>query len=90
MVVVRFTRHLKRFFPNLTEVEVEGETVRQIIGAVDERFPGIDAYVLDEAGRLRKHVNIFVNGEMIADRQGLSDTVADGAEVFIMQALSGG
>ncbi len=47
-------------------------------------------YILDDQGRLRKHVAIFVDGAMIRDRRNLGDPVADGSEVFVVQALSGG
>jgi sulfur-carrier protein len=90
MVEVRFTRHLRRFFPDLRPVKVASGTVSEIVVAVDAAFPGLAAYVVTEAGSLRKHVNIFVDGEMIADRKSLGDSVPDGSEVFIMQALSGG
>ena len=46
--------------------------------------------VLDEQGILRKHVVVFVNGEQVVDRVDLSDPVPEGAEVRVMQALSGG
>ncbi len=90
MVEVRFTRHLRRFFPALEPISVPEGTVAEIVSAVDARFPGIAAYVVTEAGGLRKHVNVFVDGEMIADRANLTDEVPAGSEVFIMQALSGG
>jgi hypothetical protein len=44
----------------------------------------------DDAGPLGEHVNIFINNQMIADRESLSDLVTESDEVFIMQALSGG
>ena len=44
----------------------------------------------DERGSLRKHVNIFVDEELLADRAALSDPLGRDARVFIMQALSGG
>jgi hypothetical protein len=46
--------------------------------------------VCDERGRLRTHVNIFIDEERVADRARLSDPVAPDARVFILQALSGG
>ena len=52
--------------------------------------PGFAFYVCDELGRLRRHVNIFVEDVSIGDRQRLSDPVAPTSRVFIMQALSGG
>lgn len=46
--------------------------------------------MLDEHGRLRKHVVVFVDGTMVADRVALTDAVGPDSEVFVMQALSGG
>jgi len=53
-------------------------------------YPKVRGYVLDEHGALRFHMAIYVNGVPIADRRGLSDAVGDTAEIFVMQALSGG
>lgn len=53
-------------------------------------YPKVRGYVLDEHGALRFHMAIYVNGVPIADRRGLSDAVDDTAEIFVMQALSGG
>jgi molybdopterin converting factor small subunit len=87
---VTFTRHLLRFFPNLTEGEVPGTTVREVLDELDKRYPGLAGYVVDETGRLRRHVNVFVGDEPICDREALSDKVSPGDRVFILQALSGG
>ncbi len=87
---VTFTRHLQRFFPELHEGEVPGSTIREIVDAVERRHPGFASYVVDETGRLRRHVNIFVNEEPIYDRDKLSDAVGATDRVFILQALSGG
>ena len=90
MAQVSFTRHLSRYFPSLAAGDVPGATVREVVDALERRHPGFASYVVDEAGRLRRHVNIFVGDEPIADRETLSDAVAADARVFIMQALSGG
>jgi len=87
---VAFTRHLQRFFPNLTEGEVPGATVREVIDELERRHPGLASYLMDETGRLRRHVNIFVGEEPIHDRQRLGDRLAPNDNVFILQALSGG
>ena len=52
--------------------------------------PALRSYVLDDQEALRKHVSVFIDGTQIADRRSLSDPVPDGAEVWVMQALSGG
>lgn len=90
---VQFTRHLFRYFPELAasgEVEVEAETVAQVVAALERRFPGLADYLVDERGALRKHVNIFVGGDFIRDRERLTDPLQPTSEVYIFQALSGG
>ncbi|MDX2053406.1 MAG: MoaD/ThiS family protein [Polyangiaceae bacterium] len=90
MAQVTFTKHLQRFFPSLAALEVPGGSVREVIDALEQRYPGLSAYLVDEAGRLRRHVNIFVREEPIYDRETLGDKLAPNDSVFIVQALSGG
>jgi DNA-binding transcriptional ArsR family regulator len=90
MASVQCTRHLRLHFPDLEDVEVPGESLAQVVRALDGLHPGLADYLLDERGALRKHVNIFVNDGLLRDRRSLSDRVAPGDRVFIMQALSGG
>ena len=88
---VHFTTHLQRFFPALKQGTLaEGQTVAEIIHSLEQQHPGLAAYVIDERGSLRKHVNIFVNDELILDRAKLSDAVDEKSRVYIFQALSGG
>ncbi len=92
MVTVELTRHLFTFFPQLQgrAIHVEASTVAEVNAAVDALAPGILGYLCDERGRLRTHVNVFINNERVADRGRLRDPVPPDATVFIMQALSGG
>jgi sulfur-carrier protein len=90
MAHVAFTRHLQRFFPDLADAEVPGATVREVIDELERRHPGLASYIVDETGRLRRHVNIFVREEPIRDREHLGDALAPDDKVFILQALSGG
>lgn len=92
MATVRLTGHLHAFFPALAgePPRVDAASVAGVIEAMERRAPGFAFYVCDEAGRLRQHVNVFVDGQRIADRTRLSDPVGPEAEVFILQALSGG
>jgi len=87
---VSFTRHLQRFFPTLEAGEMPGATVRELIDELERRHPGLAHYVIDETGRLRRHVNLFVGEEPVRDRANLSDALAPDSRVFILQALSGG
>jgi hypothetical protein len=90
MPKVRFTYALKRFFPDLKDVPVGGRSFHEIFTELDDHYPGISSYILDEQGNLRKHVNIFIDGKMISDRKTLSDSFTGNSEIYIMQALSGG
>ena len=92
MARVELTRHLYQFFPQLEgkEIVVEAATIADVVAAMERIAPGFAFYVCDERGRLRRHVNVFVEEVSIGDRNKLSDPVAPDARVFIMQALSGG
>ncbi len=90
MPYVKFTKNLERFFPGLSDLPVEATTVAEVVRAVDSRWPGLAAYIVDERGVLRQHVNIFVGEDMITDREHLSDAVEANSRVYIFQALSGG
>ncbi|MCC6993866.1 MAG: MoaD/ThiS family protein [Deltaproteobacteria bacterium] len=90
MPEVAFTRHLLRFFPTLQDSAVPGATVREVLDELDRRYPGFASYIIDETGRLRRHVNIFIGEEPIRDRLRLSDPLAPTDKLFILQALSGG
>ena len=90
MPQVRFTPNLKRFFPDLAPVNVEADTIAELMEAIDDLHPGIKAYLVDEQGALRTHVNVYARGEHIWDRIHLTDALGPNDEVYILQALSGG
>lgn len=82
--------HLRNQFPAPACCRVEGGTVREALADLERQFPGLTRYVLDDQGALRKHVNVFVNGHWLSDRQGLADPVGPDDELMVFQALSGG
>jgi molybdopterin converting factor small subunit len=69
---------------------VPGATVRGALDAYFAAHPAVRSYVLDEQGGLRKHITVFLNGEQIADRVGMTDPVGEDDEIHVMPALSGG
>jgi hypothetical protein len=79
-------------FPQLAggPIQLEAASVAEVVQRLEALAPGVAFYICDERGRLRKHVNIFVAGEMIMDRQALSDALEPATRVFVAQALSGG
>ena len=89
MAKVVFTSNLRQHV-DCPQIEAPGRTVRDVLDAAFRENSKLRSYVLDDQGAVRKHMVIFVNGRAIADRATLSDPVPEGAEVYVMQALSGG
>lgn len=90
MATINFTQALKRFYPQLKTLEIPADNIQEVIYAIEKSYPGIENYLIDDQRALRKHVNIFVDGTLIKDREQLTDTLTSNSEVYIMQALSGG
>lgn len=86
---VSFTANLQRHVA-CPSAEVSAATVREALEQVFATTPRLRSYLLDEHGRLRRHVNIYVNETPLRDRARLSDPLAASDEVFVFQALSGG
>lgn len=86
---IRFTPQLQRLIVT-TDVEVAGTTVASALGEAFAATPSLKAYILDDQGRLRQHVAVFVDGRQIRDRVRLQDSLAADSEVYVAQALSGG
>ena len=89
MPVVRFTENIQRHV-ECPEKSVEGRTVGESLAAYFVQRPSARAYVLDEHGRLRSHMALFVDGRHVSDRIGLSDAVNAHSRIDVFQALSGG
>lgn len=68
----------------------EADTVRAAIEQLAAAHPHLRAFILDDQGRLRRHVNIFRNNAQIEDRAGLGDRLADGDRLHVLPAVSGG
>lgn len=84
------------FTPNLQRhvvcppADVPGATVREALDAAFTANPRARGYVLDDQGELRPNLAVFVDGAQVRDRRRLSDPVGAAAEIYVMQALSGG
>ncbi len=89
MPQVIFTSALERHL-SCPPQEVSGVTVREVLDRAFAANPGVRGYVLDEQHALRKHMTVFVDGEAVRDRDGLSDAVSSSSQIYVMQALSGG
>lgn len=86
---IAFTENLKKHI-DCPPSNVTAATVRDALDEVFAGNPSLRTYILDDQGRLRKHVTIFHNGTMIEDRTTLEIPVAENDEIYVFQALSGG
>lgn len=87
---VHFSAHLRRFVDLPQSCEATGDTVKAVMADLEVKYPGVTDYILHENQKLRQHVNLFLDEQMIADREQLSDSTLNAKELFVMQALSGG
>jgi len=71
-------------------LDVEPGTVRDIIARLDESYAGFRARLCEDDGKLRRFINIYVDGEDIRFLDNLSTRVPDGAELSIILAIAGG
>ena len=89
MATVRFTQNIQRHVSCPTR-EAAGSTLRAVL---DEYFRDNErarGYVLDEQGKIRQHMVVFIDGELVRDRDSLTDRVEPNSTVDVIQALSGG
>jgi len=84
---VRIPSPLRSYTEQKAWVDGDGGTVDELLRDLDRQFPGMRFRVVDEQGRLRTHMKIWINQDAVRD---LSTSVAPSDEVTIMQALSGG
>jgi len=89
MARVVFTANIQRHVA-CPEAEAAGQTVREVLENVFAENPQARAYVLDDQSHLRRHMTVFVDGEMIRDRTRLADKVGETSTIYVFQALSGG
>lgn len=84
---VRIPTPLRSYTDQASSVEAHGATVDEVLVDLDRRHPGLRFRVVDEQGRLRRHMKVFVGQEAVRD---LATPVGPDDEVTLMQALSGG
>lgn len=89
-VTVRVPTQLRQLTGGSGEVLVAAGSVREVLGAVEAAHPGIEERLLDESGKLRRYVNLFVAEEDVRFLEGLDTEVDDGATVSIVPAVAGG
>jgi hypothetical protein len=89
MARIVFTSNIQRHVI-CPDADAPGQTVREVLENVFAKNSQARSYVLDDQSALRKHMTIFVDGQMVRDRKRLEDAVSDTSIIHVLQALSGG
>ncbi|WP_405616182.1 MoaD/ThiS family protein [Streptomyces sp. NBC_01511] len=89
-VNVRIPTILRTYTGGKAEVPADGVTLSQVIESLETNHPGIAARVLDDQGKLRRFVNVYVNDDDVRFEQGLETATPDGAGISIIPAVAGG
>jgi sulfur-carrier protein len=86
VVVVRLRGPLKQLAGGESEHSIDAATVGQVIRELERAQPALSGWILDERGLVRRHINVFVNGE----KQGEDSAVEPGDRIDVLPAISGG
>ncbi len=89
-VSVRIPTILRTYTGGESEVSATGANVAEILDDLDANYAGIKGRILDEDGKLRRFVNVYVNNDDVRFEQDLATPTPDGAEVSVIPAVAGG
>jgi molybdopterin converting factor small subunit len=86
MAIVRLRGQLEKLAGGGSEHEIGGSTVTELLETLESTFGALEGWILDERGVLRRHINVFVNGELAKP----DAPIADDDKIEILPAISGG
>lgn len=87
---IEFTSQLAQHVDCPPGRSVDASSLREALEVVFADYPLLRGYVMDDQGAIRKHIAVFIDGEMLRNRDQLDVAVGNDGEIFVMQALSGG
>lgn len=90
MPTLRVPTLLKYYLNGQTEVTVSGQTVAETLADLTRQYPAIQPHLFDSSGKVRRHINLFVNAENIRDLGGLETAVGENDVVKILPSVTGG
>ncbi|HEV2639763.1 MAG TPA: ubiquitin-like small modifier protein 1 [Actinocrinis sp.] len=89
-VSVRIPTILRTYTAGAAEVSVSGATLGEVVDALEAAHPGLRDRVLDDSGKLRRFVNVYVDDDDVRFAEGLATPTKDGSNVSIIPAVAGG
>src|SRR5205085_1914900 len=89
-IIVHVPRQLRAYCDGAAQLEMSAPSMRAMLQELERRHPALYSGVCDETGRVRQHVNLFVNSDHVRERQGLDTALHAGDVIMILPAVSGG
>ncbi len=89
-VSVRIPTILRTYTGGAAEVATDPGTLRDVLAGLDASYPGLSGRILDDTGKIRRFVNVYVGDEDVRLAQGLDTQVSAGAQVSVIPAVAGG
>ncbi|WP_026126478.1 ubiquitin-like small modifier protein 1 [Nocardiopsis xinjiangensis] len=87
---VRVPTILRGYTDDAREVAARGNTLQEVFDDLEANHPGIRARILDDSGKVRRFINVYVGDEDVRFEKGLDTEISDGAQVSIIPAVAGG
>jgi sulfur-carrier protein len=89
-VMVKIPTQLRQLTGGVGEVEASAGRLAEVIEELETRHPGLRERLLDDEGKLRRFVNVYLNDEDVRFLEGLSTEISEGARLSIIPAVAGG
>jgi molybdopterin synthase sulfur carrier subunit len=89
-VRVRVPTPLRKYTQGVDEVSAQGNTIKALVEDLEKSYPGIKERICDESGKVRRFVNVYVNGDDIRFLQNLETVLKEGDSISIVPAIAGG
>jgi len=90
MPTLRVPTLLKYYLNDRTELTVCGATVAAVLDDLVRQHPAIQSHLFDSSGRVRRHINLFVNADNVRDLKGLETAVGENDVVKVLPSVTGG
>ena len=88
---MRLTAQLRDYVHGAREVELDSASdLGSVVSKLEKSFPGIGGRIVDDQGKIRAHVNVFVNSENSRELKNESTPLRDGDVVHILPSVAGG
>ena len=89
-ISVRIPTPLRKFTGGAESVAASGSTIAAVVQDLETRHPGLKERICDDNGKIRRFVNVYVNGDDIRFLDNLQTPVKEGDEISIVPAIAGG